>query len=338
MSNEEQRLNVDSLILHQDNYANVPNGSIDFLLTDPPFNIAQETNFHTYKDNTIHSYKFDAKTEEQWDTFSHEDFIKELGDWSKEFARILKKGGNFAIFCADAYISHFLDALKAAGLSPRRVISWMKPNAVPVNRAYMPTSAVEYIIVGVKGGKATFNADVNIIEQSLDEKLIEATIVADKVSNIVGSQVKKALLEANFSDSSNENIGAEGGENANRAHIERVLELVRESLSGSADTVVDRVDNMYKGEEGERYLQACVPNYVSLPLKTGNRIHPTEKPVPLLQYLLALYSKPGDKVLDPFAGSGSTGEACLTLGRVPLLIEREAEYYAKAKARLNKFI
>lgn len=90
--------------------------------------------------------------------------------------------------------------------------------------------------------------------------------------------------------------------------------------------------------EGARYLQACVPNYVSLPLKTGNRIHPTEKPVSLLQYLLALYSNPEDKVLDPFAGYGSTGEACLTLGRVPLLIEREAEYYAKAKARLNKFI
>jgi DNA modification methylase len=342
MSDENQRLGVDSLILHQDNYANVPNGSIDFLLTDPPFNIAQETNFHTYKENTIHSYKFDAKTEEQWDTFSHEDFIKELGDWSKEFARVLKKGGNFAIFCADAYISHFLDALKAAGLSPRRVISWMKPNAVPVNRAYMPTSAVEYIIVGVKGGKATFNADVNIVEQSLGEKLIEATIVADKVSNIVGSQVKKAILETSFAVlgevGSNEESGAESSEKANQAHVDKVLELVRESLSGAIDTVVDRVDNMYKGGEGERYLQACVPNYVSLPLKTGNRIHPTEKPVVLLQYLLALYSKQGDKVLDPFAGSGSTGEACLTLGRVPLLIEREAEYYAKAKARLSKFI
>jgi DNA modification methylase len=331
---ESKSLDVNSLILHQDNYKNVADKSIDFLLTDPPFNIAQETNFHTYKENTIHSYKFDAKTEEQWDTFSHEDFIKELNDWAKEFNRVLRKGGNFAIFCADAYISHFLDALKAAGLSPRRVISWSKPNAVPVNRAYMPTSAVEYIIVGVKGGKATFNADVKIVNQTLDEKLIEATIVAEKVANIIGSNIRKAVLDANLT--SKEDHNGDNGE----AHVAKILELVKQTLEDSSVTVVDRVDNMYKSSEdaGVRYLQACVPNYVSLPLKTGNRIHPTEKPVALLQYLLALYSKEGDKVLDPFAGSGSTGEACLTLGRVPLLIEREEEYYLKAKARLLKFI
>jgi DNA modification methylase len=333
---ESKSLDVNSLILHQDNYKNVADKSIDFLLTDPPFNIAQETNFHTYKENTIHSYKFDSKTEEQWDTFSHEDFIKELNDWAKEFNRVLRKGGNFAIFCADAYISHFLDALKAAGLSPRRVISWSKPNAVPVNRAYMPTSAVEYIIVGVKGGKATFNADVKIVNQSLDEKLIEATIVAEKVANIVGSNIRKAVLDANL-----DSQAAEGDdENSSEAHVAKILELVKKTLEDSSASVVDRVDNMYKNSEdaGVRYLQACVPNYVSLPLKTGNRIHPTEKPVALLQYLLALYSKEGDKVLDPFAGSGSTGEACLTLGRVPLLVEREEEYYLKAKARLTKFI
>jgi DNA modification methylase len=334
---ESKSLDVNSLILHQDNYKNVADKSIDLLLTDPPFNIAQETNFHTYKENTIHSYKFDAKTEEQWDTFSHEDFIKELNDWAKEFNRVLRKGGNFAIFCADAYISHFLDALKAAGLSPRRVISWSKPNAVPVNRAYMPTSAVEYIIVGVKGGKATFNADVKIVNQSLDEKLIEATIVAEKVANIVGSNIRKAVLEANLDSQ----VGEEGnGENSSEAHVAKILELVKKTLEDSSASVVDRVDNMYKSSEdsGVRYLQACVPNYVSLPLKTGNRIHPTEKPVALLQYLLALYSKEGDKVLDPFAGSGSTGEACLTLGRVPLLVEREEEYYLKAKGRLTNFL
>lgn len=323
----QNKINVDSLILHQDNYNNVPDKSVDFLLTDPPFNIARETNFHTYKDNTIHSYQFDSEAEENWDTFTHEEFITELHKWSAEFNRVLKKGANFAIFCADAYISHFIDALKANGLSPRRVISWSKPNAVPINRAYMPTSAVEYIIVGVKGGKATFNADVNIVEQKIDEKLIESVIVAEKAASIVNSSIRAAIMDAELSKNADE-------------HVQQVLNIVEKMLTEKTSHVLDRVDNMYKTKDGaeEKYLQACVPNHVALPLKTGNRLHPTEKPVVLLQYLLALYSKEGDVVLDPFAGSGSTGEACLLFKRVPLLVEREKEFYDKAKNRLTKFV
>ena len=56
-------LKIEDIIFNDDNYRNVKNNSIDFILTDPPFNIARETNFHTYKDNTIHSYKFDSDTQ-----------------------------------------------------------------------------------------------------------------------------------------------------------------------------------------------------------------------------------------------------------------------------------
>jgi site-specific DNA-methyltransferase (adenine-specific) len=316
-------LKIEEIIFNDDNYSNVKNNSIDFILTDPPFNIARKTNFHTYKDNTIHSYKFDSDTQEEWDTFSHEDFIKELYKWSSEFSRVLKKGGNFAIFCADSYISYFIDALKENGLSPRRVISWTKPNAVPINRAYMPTSAVEYIIVGVKGSKATFNSDVKIVKQSIDDKIIEAVVVAEKASSVVNSLVRQSLLESSFQDID---------------HIDSVINLVREVLLNNHQSVLDRVENMYKYKDGEKYLQACIPNHISLPSKSGNRIHPTEKPVYLLQYLLSLYSKVGDVVLDPFAGSGSTGEASIILKRVPVLIEREHKFYEKAVKRLEKII
>jgi DNA modification methylase len=316
-------LKIEDIIFNNDNYKNIKNNSIDFILTDPPFNIARETNFHTYKDNTIHSYKFDSDTQEEWDTFSHEDFIKELYKWSSEFNRVLKKGGNFAIFCADSYISYFIDALKENGLSPRRVISWTKPNAVPINRAYMPTSAVEYIIVGVKGSKATFNSDVEIVNQNIDNKIIEAVVVSEKASSIVNSLVRQSLLESNFEDDN---------------HIDLVINLVKDVLVNGNQIILDRVKNMYKDKNGEKYLQACIPNHISLPSKSGNRIHPTEKPVYLLQYLLSLYSKVGDVVLDPFAGSGSTGEASIILKRIPVLIEREHKFYEKAVKRLEKMI
>lgn len=110
-------LKLENLIFNQNNFRDISDKSIDFILTDPPFNIAKETNFHTYKNNTIHSYKFDSKAEEKWDSFTHEGFLEEMNNWAKEFNRVLKVGGNFAIFCADSYLSHFMDALKANGLS-----------------------------------------------------------------------------------------------------------------------------------------------------------------------------------------------------------------------------
>jgi hypothetical protein len=64
--------------------------------------------------------------------------------------------------------------------------------------------------------------------------------------------------------------------------------------------------------------------------------HPTVKPIALMRYLCRLVTPPGGKVLDPFAGSGTTGQAAIEEGFVPTLIEREAEYVADIKERLRR--
>jgi site-specific DNA-methyltransferase (adenine-specific) len=63
--------------------------------------------------------------------------------------------------------------------------------------------------------------------------------------------------------------------------------------------------------------------------------HPTVKPVALLRWLVRLVVPPGGVVLDPFAGSGTTGAAALAENRRAILIEREAEYIADIRKRLN---
>ena len=62
--------------------------------------------------------------------------------------------------------------------------------------------------------------------------------------------------------------------------------------------------------------------------------HPTVKPVALMRWLCRLITPPGARVLDPFAGSGSTGVACLGEGFDALLIEREPDYVATIRRRL----
>ncbi len=308
-----------------ENHSFVKSDSVDFVLTDPPFNISKQTNFASYAKNTIHSYQFDDNSQEDWDSYSHPEFLSKLEEWSGEWARVLRKGGNFAVFCADAYISHLIEALKRNGLSPRRVITWRKNNAVPVNRQYMPMSANEYIIVGVKPGKnVTFNADIKLTHQNLDERIVEATVIADKVSTIIYTQVREALLSGNLLELDEQN------------HIASIKQTVEDALEYSKKEALKKTEALYKvNAQGEKYLQACIPNYVQNPLKVGNRLHPTEKPVALLQYLVSLYSKENDTVLDAFGGSGSTGEAALSLNRNAIVVEREPTYFEKLRLRLE---
>jgi modification methylase len=70
----------------------------------------------------------------------------------------------------------------------------------------------------------------------------------------------------------------------------------------------------------------------------GAKAHPTQKPEALLHRVLLSSTKPGDVVLDPFFGVGTTGAAAKRLGRRFIGIEREAEYVAAAKERIRKVV
>ena len=66
-----------------------------------------------------------------------------------------------------------------------------------------------------------------------------------------------------------------------------------------------------------------------------NKTHPTEKPWQLPANYIENSSLVGDKILDPFMGTGSTGEACARLGREFVGIEIDQSYYDIARNRLN---
>ena len=66
----------------------------------------------------------------------------------------------------------------------------------------------------------------------------------------------------------------------------------------------------------------------------SERVHTTQKPLDLMLRLVELFTDPGEIILDPFAGSGTTGVACLRLGRRFIGIEKDARYAAIARERL----
>lgn len=112
------------------------------------------------------------------------------------------------------------------------------------------------------------------------------------------------------------------------------------SMSGRLGTTGE-VEVGY-GDEGSaaRFFHAFPPDPIFYHPKAGKADragskHPTVKPIALMQYLIRHITPPGGIVLDPFAGSGTTGEAALREGFECLLMEAEPEYLAFLRQRFG---
>lgn len=105
--------------------------------------------------------------------------------------------------------------------------------------------------------------------------------------------------------------------------------------SGKTSNSLNYNEVRYTGgvnESGKRYPKTI------LDISNANhhkRLHPTEKPVKLFEYLIKTYTNEGDTVLDCCAGSGTTAVACKNLNRNYILIEKEQKYYDIIKERLK---
>jgi site-specific DNA-methyltransferase (adenine-specific) len=89
--------------------------------------------------------------------------------------------------------------------------------------------------------------------------------------------------------------------------------------------------------ENKTYTEKYPSNLLefSNAIQTG-KLHPTQKPVALLEYLIRTYTIEGETVLDNTMGSGSTGVACVNTGRNFIGIEMDDKYFEIAKNRIEK--
>jgi site-specific DNA-methyltransferase (adenine-specific) len=289
-------LNKDMLLADAD----IADLSVDLLLTDPPYNISEGGAKPVWIDpetgkskNTIHSQKFSESFDEDWDSVTHDEFVAQMESWAEFWFRKVRRGGTFAVFISDQYISYLWKIMESAGFEPKRVITWKKPAAVPFNRQVNLVSGCEYILWGIKPkGDRTFNAD------AARGTIVERYTAADKISSIVYKYAKDVDTEQD---------------------LEQVFE---KALKDAQQMLRDR-------KRAGNVIQCVVPNTVTFSGGTSKKIHPTQKPVELLEYLIELFSREEDLVLDTFAGSGSTGLAAQKRNRRFVLIERDPKMFAE---------
>jgi len=91
--------------------------------------------------------------------------------------------------------------------------------------------------------------------------------------------------------------------------------------------------NVYSVIPGQRTSnegRRCVGSIVEVPGKVAKGKHPTQKPDDIYKWLIERYSKPGDTILDPTAGSFASCFTAIELGRQAIGIEKDDKFYAKA--------
>ena len=111
--------------------------------------------------------------------------------------------------------------------------------------------------------------------------------------------------------------------------------VFRKSYASSARFLAHEHEQAYLLAKGEPALPRAPIADVREWVYTGNRHHPTEKPVEVLRPIVEAFCPPGGLVLDPFCGSGSTLLAARACGRGFLGIELDHRHYRTARLRLD---
>ena len=128
-------------------------GSVDLILTDPPYTISRDTGFAKGGDHSVDRFAVSMDFG-KWD---HKKI--NLNKFSKSCHKALRIGGTAIIWYDLWKITELERAMTAAGFKMIRLIIWQKTNPVPLNQSatYLSNSR-EIAVVGVKGGKPTFHA------------------------------------------------------------------------------------------------------------------------------------------------------------------------------------
>jgi site-specific DNA-methyltransferase (adenine-specific) len=224
--------------------------------------------------------------------------------------RVLKPGGHLLAFGGTRTWHRLAVAVEDAGFEIRDSIAWMYGSGFPKHRAALKP-AFEPIVMARKPFKGSLTANEEI----------HGTGALDIDGCRIGTDV---ITQHGRKDSGNSSLsGRNYAEAAGREWVGRWPSNVALDPAQSETFPESRFFYVAKAAKAER------------PTVAGAS-HPTVKPLDLMQWLIRLVTPQGGTVLEPFAGSGTTVEACILEGLRCIAIEREAEYLPLIQARIDR--
>lgn len=113
---------------------------------------------------------------------------------------------------------------------------------------------------------------------------------------------------------------------------EKKVSTAHHKRNTSTGDIYGKCDNFSDYNSTERFPRSVL-KFASDKQKCN--LHPTQKPLALVEYFIKTYTNEGDLILDPCAGSGTTGLACKNLNRNFILIEKDEKYHQVCLNRIN---
>lgn len=316
----------------QEGIKRIPDASVDCILTDPPY-----------------LYLKNQKLERPFDEQS----------LFREFKRVLKPTGFVALFGRGTSFYRWNTILSELGFLFKEEFIWDKGHCTS---PLMSISRVHETVSIHTKNKGVLNK-VKVPYLDMKKYDIPGIITDMKRVRVVLNNPKSlaavlTFLEKNVRDTSDSWSANNLSISSSITKEDRQVSAMRAVKNGMNEKTIIREDreenehftkygvNADKRKSGDRQCNAFQSIEIGMNEKTiikeirdhYTAIHPTQKPVRLLERLLALTTQPGDTVLDPFAGSCSTAVACTNISRRYIGFEIDKEYYQAGLERLNKVL
>ncbi len=326
---EMKLLNGDCMKLMKE----IPDGSVSLILCDPPY----------------------GTTECSWDS------VLPFEPLWKEYRRVLKVNGVAALFCVQPFTTKLINSNMK---DFRYCWYWVKNMATGFAYArYQPMRKVEDVAVFIcnKPGQNNRGKHRELREYMLTELRKSGKTRAD-INRALGNSMSghyftrgeqfvlptdaawKTLQEVtghfnrSYDDVWNEYTSELGGTKDGQQGATYNPQGVKKVANGKTKTSNRRPEGQFYALDGKTY----VPRFTNYPknvlhFDSERGYHPTQKPVPLLEYLVRTYTNEGDLILDNCMGSGSTGVAVKRVGgRRFIGMEQNKIYFDIAQKRIEK--
>jgi site-specific DNA-methyltransferase (adenine-specific) len=300
-------IDLQNKVIHADSLQHLKtleDNIFDSCVTDPPYHLQSIVKRFTKGPEAKHGKdgSFNRLSKgfmgQEWDGGDIA-FTKEF--WEQVY-RVLKPGSVLLAFAATRNYHRMATAIEDSGFEIFDMINWIYGSGFP-KRKNLLKPAHEPIVMARK----RVNRNLN-----LDECRIPLND-SDDINNWVGNRKKKTIL----------------GKNVYNLGIKQITAKQNEKGRYPANVIHDGLN-----EDWARYFYCTKANKK----EKGDTEHPTVKPLNLIKYLVRLITPKNGIVLDPFAGSGTTGEAALLEDRKYYLIEKTEKYLKDIHNRVNKAI